>query len=123
MVYCTPFPFAGGCTQRDWGCVGRALPLSCAAKARRRVSAWTCTGPWPHAGLVLRWVAWLSGKYASSTIDISLASIAAIHKDARVASPTADPRVRDAVEGAARVGPHNVKAEAIVVTPEHVRQF
>ena len=38
-------------------------------------------------------------------------------------TPTADPRVRDADEGAARTGQSNVKAEAIVVTPEHVRQF
>jgi integrase len=97
--------FAEFCEKRGWVRSAAFIPL-----------------PVPVTG-ILRWVAWLSRKYASSTIDISLASIAAIHKDAGVVSPTADPRVRDAVEGAARTGQFNVKAEAIVVTPEHVRQF
>jgi integrase len=72
---------------------------------------------------ILRWVAWLSSKYAASTINISLAAIATIHKDEGLPSPTTDSRVKAAVEGAARTGPYNVKEEAVVITPVHVRHF
>eukprot|EP01047_Picozoa_sp_COSAG01_P089606 COSAG01_NODE_21663_length_891_cov_1.603535_1_plen_149_part_10 len=72
---------------------------------------------------ILRWVAWLSSKYAASTINISLAAIATIHKDEGLPSPTTDSRVKAAVEGASRTGPYNVKEEAVVITPVHVRHF
>eukprot|EP01047_Picozoa_sp_COSAG01_P010831 COSAG01_NODE_467_length_16597_cov_10.933446_15_plen_112_part_00 len=72
---------------------------------------------------ILRWIAWLSSRFAASTINISLTAIAAIHTDVGLPSPGTDSRVRRAIEGAARTGPYNVKQEAIVVTPDHVKQF
>eukprot|EP01047_Picozoa_sp_COSAG01_P056839 COSAG01_NODE_6494_length_3632_cov_5.575149_1_plen_210_part_00 len=97
--------FAEFCEKRGWVATAALIPL-----------------PVP-VDSILRWVAWLSHRYAASTIDISLAAIASIHKDAGRTSPTTDARVRAAVEGVARTGICKMKKPAIVVTPDHVRMF
>ena len=67
------------------------------------------------------WIAFLSERYASSTIEISLAAASAIHHAHSLPTPTTHVAtlrgVRGAVEGAARTGPVNGVVDTMVTTP------
>ena len=69
------------------------------------------------------WVVWLSRKYAESTISISLAAISAVHAGYSLQSPTGGALIRSLLEGVARTGAVRGVAEAVTVTPDHLRAF
>lgn len=97
--------FAEFCVVRGWAASVEAVPLPVSVD------------------VTVMWVAFLSGKFAASSISVSLAAIAAIHRSNDVPSPSADRRVLGALEGASRTGHVNGVTEVVVVTPEHVRNF
>ena len=69
------------------------------------------------------WVVWLSRKYAESTISISLAAISAVHAGYSLQSPTGGALIRSLLEGVAWTGAVRGVAEAVTVTPDHLRAF
>jgi hypothetical protein len=73
--------------------------------------------------VLLMWIAFLSERYASSTIEISLAAVSAIHHAHSLPTPTTLRAVKDAVEGAARTGPVNGVVDTMVITPDIMRMF
>eukprot|EP01043_Picozoa_sp_COSAG02_P069757 COSAG02_NODE_12087_length_1599_cov_384.894000_2_plen_286_part_01 len=75
------------------------------------------------ASLVEMWVAWLSERYAESTISISLAAISVIHSSHGIQAPTGGPRIRSLLEAVARTGKVRGVEEQVVVTPEHIKAF
>ena len=75
------------------------------------------------ATLIVMWVAWLSERYAESTISISLAAISVIHSSHGLQAPTSGPQIRAMLEAVARTGKVRGVEEQVVVTPEHIKAF
>jgi hypothetical protein len=75
------------------------------------------------ADVMLMWIAFLSEKYAASTISISLAAISAVHSSHDIASPTLLRSVTQALEGHARTAPSNGVSRMAIIMPDHIRMF
>jgi hypothetical protein len=92
------------------------------AQVRWAVSA--ASVPLPvHPDVVVMWVAWLSARYAESTIAISLAAIAAVHTGHGLQSPAGGARIRSMLSGVARTGRVRGVSEPVVVLPAHLKAF
>jgi hypothetical protein len=80
--------------------------------------------PIPISGdVMLMWIAFLSEKYAASTISISLAAISAVHSSHDITSPTLLRSVTQALEGHARTAPSNGVSRMAIIMPDHIRMF
>lgn len=97
--------FGEFCTQVRWATEAVAVPLPV------------------HADVVVMWVAWLSARYAESTIAISLAAISAVHAGYGLPSPTGGARIRGMLSGVARTGKVRGVSEPVVVLPVHLKAF
>lgn len=97
--------FCEFCTQVSWARDVAAIPLPV------------------HPDVVAMWVAWLSARYAESTIAISLAAIAAVHVGYGLQSPAGGARIRSMLSGVARTGRVRGVLEPVVVLPAHLRAF
>ena len=97
--------FAEFCVELQWARNCEAVPL-----------------PVP-ANLVVMWVAWLSERYAESTISVSLAAISVVHSSNGLQAPTGGPQIRAMLEAVARTGKVRGVEEQVVVTPEHIKAF
>ena len=75
------------------------------------------------ASLVVMWVAWLSERYAESTISISLAAVSVIHSSYGLQAPTGGQQIRSMLEAVARTGKVRGVEEQVVVSPEHIKAF
>jgi hypothetical protein len=97
--------FANCCVEWGWARTATEIPLPVTTE------------------VMLMWVALLSGKYAASSIGVSLAAISAVHRSHDLTSPSAVPAVLDALEGVARTATVNGVTDVFVITPDHVRMF